>query len=127
MLITLDDIATTLLRPTPANDSVDAKAWTMWADDAERQIERRLGPVDQLEQDDVKYVVREAVALKVKRPDPAVKVDVAVDDGSVSRTYERSAGHVTILDDWWALLTPSSRDRPRGAFTINPYGHRRQP
>ena len=119
MGVTLEDIATTLLRPTPQPTSADGKAWLMWARDARRQIERRLGDIDALNYLDVEFVIREAVALKVKRPDAAVKIDVAVDDASISRTYEKSAGHVTILDEWWAILTPAD-DSPRGAFTITP-------
>lgn len=119
MAVDLADIATTLLRSTPASSSAEGRAWVMWVDDARRQIAGRLGDLDALDQANLDYVVREAVALKAKRPDPATKIDVAVDDGSLSKTYEKSAGQVTILDDWWNLLSPGS---DAGAWTIRPAG-----
>lgn len=119
MAVDLADIATTLLRAAPEASSPEGKAWAMWIDDARRQIHSRLGDLDQLDQGNLDYVVREAVARKAKRPDSATKIDVAVDDGSLSKTYERSDGLVTILDDWWNLLSPGSDD---GAWTIRPAG-----
>lgn len=107
MAVTSSDIATTLLRSTASVTDVEDLAWSMWITDAYRQIERRLGSLDDLVGEDVDYVVREAVALKAKRPDEATKVDVSVDDASTSRTYERSTGQVTILDEWWTLLSPA--------------------
>lgn len=121
MAVIPEDIATTLLRPMP--DQIVISAWEMWIEDARRQIKSRLGDLDLLDQGDLDYVVREAVALKAKRPDGVRKVDVAVDDGSVSKTYEVGTGQVTILDGWWALLTPDEDER--GAFTINPFSGRR--
>lgn len=119
MTVTLDDIATTLLlSPTPAEDSLIGKAWTMWIADAQRQIRSRLGDLDNLDQDNLDYVVREAVAAKARQPDGVTQVSMTVDDGSVSKTYSRSTGLVTITDDWWALLSPTKLD-DRGAFTIN--------
>lgn len=120
MAVTTAQIATTLLRPEPAAGSLDAAAWLMWIEDARRQIKNRLGDLTALDPDDLDYVVREAVALKVKRPDPVKQVAVAIDDGSVSKTYETGAGQVAILDEWWDLLTPEDTDR--SAWTINPFG-----
>lgn len=126
MTVQLSDIAATLMRPTPAEDSVEGKAWTMWLGDAQRQIEARFDDLSKLDPATLDYVLREAVALKVKRPDPVVKIDVAVDDGSTSKTYERGSGQVEILDSWWAMLTPDpGDDYAGGAFTINPFGNRR--
>lgn len=81
---------------------------TQWIGDAELIVGARLGDLAALDQAVLAYVVREAVVLKVKRPDGAVKVDVSVDDASTSRTYERSTGQITILDEWWALLSPGA-------------------
>lgn len=119
MAVDLDDVATTLLRSAPTPSSPEGKAWAMWIDDARRQIQGRLGDLDALDQGTLDYVVREAVALKIKRPDPATKVDVTIDDGSLSKTYEKAAGQVTILDEWWNLLSPGS---DAGAWTIRPAG-----
>lgn len=119
MAVGLADVATTLLRATPEGLSAEGKAWAMWIADARRQIQARLGDLDQLDQDNLDYVVREAVALKAKRPDPATKIDISVDDSSLSKTYEKAAGQVIILDDWWNLLSPGS---DAGAWTIRPSG-----
>ncbi len=92
----------------------------MWIDDALMLIEARLGDPDALDQRKLAYVVREAVVAQVLRPDDAMTVDVAVDDGRVSRTYKSSAGRVTIRDEWWDLLAPNGRSR--GAFSVIPSG-----
>lgn len=122
MTVTVDQIATTLLRTAPEAGSIDHAAWTMWIEDARRQIKNRLGELALLDQDNLDFVVREAVALKVKRPDAAKSVAVTVDDSSVSKTYESGAGQVAILPDWWELLTPALDERT--AFTINPIRRR---
>lgn len=107
MTVNVSDVATTLLRSPASVTDVEDAAWSMWIEDARRQIARRLGDLSELDQDDLDYVTREAVALKAKRPDEAVKVDISVDDASSSRTYERATGQITILDEWWALLSPA--------------------
>lgn len=80
----------------------------MWIANAMLQIKVRLGSLEGLDPDVVDEVVRLAVAEKVKRPDSATQVDVAVDDARVSRRYESSTGRVTILPEWWLWLSPSS-------------------
>lgn len=120
MAVTSAHIATTLLRPPPALDSLEAQAWEMWIEDARNQITQRFGDIYSLDQATVDYVVREAVALKIKRPDPVLKIDVSVDDGGVSKTYEKGSGQVLILDEWWTMLTPRQDRTSRGAFTITP-------
>lgn len=117
MAVTYHDVATTLLRTPPDPASTDARAWTMWIEDARRQIRRRFD-LDALDQDDLDFVVREAVAAKARRPGSERQVSISVDDGSVSRTYETGTGQVTILQEWWDLLTPDTDES--GAWTINP-------
>ena len=116
---TVDDVATTLGRPLSEVTTEEQAQWDMWLGDAERQIRKRLGDITLLDQDDLAYVEREAVALKVKRPDPAQQITVTVDDGTVSRRYERDAGQVTILPEWWALLSPSTESA--GIYSVRPY------
>lgn len=123
MAVTSTDIAITCGLPTPVDGSPTDLQWSMWIDDVRRLIADRLGDLNALDQDNLDYVVREAVALKVKQPDPVVTVAVAVDDASTSKTYQRSSGQLTILDSWWDLLTPNTRDA--GAWTIRPAGSRR--
>ena len=108
MAVTLEDIAVELGRATPLADSIEAKQWQRWIDRAAALIEgraNRLGvdpaTLDVAVVDDV--VVR-AVARHARRPDNAMQVSVSVDDGSTQRTYQSSAGEVTIADGWWDEL-----------------------
>lgn len=128
MAVTPDTIAVALGRTAPAEDSAEWLQWEMWIADALMLISARLvgtgtGQVedlDDLDQAALDYVVREAVVAQVRRPDDATAVDVRVDDGAVSRTYRTGSGRVTILDDWWDLLSPTSS--ASGAFSIRPSG-----
>lgn len=121
MAVTLDDIATRLGVATPANDSPTGKQWLAWIDDAQALIAMRaeslgltlegLDPVQRLR------VVTLAVVAMARKPDDATTVDVAIDDGRVSRRYESSTGRVGILDEWWTWLGLTS---PSGAFSTRP-------
>lgn len=114
-----DEVARSLGRPLTRAESGQVQ---QWVDDAQIVIRGRFPDLSLLDQDALAYVVREAVVLKVKRPDPEAKsTSVTIDDGSVAKTYERATGTITILDDWWALLTPRPA-RQSGAFTIRPGG-----
>ena len=108
MSVTLDDIAVELGRATPATGTVEARQWDMWIGDALALIEARatrLGvPFEALPQETLGRVVRLAVAAHAQRPDNSTQVDVAIDDGRVSRRYSSSAGRVAIDEDWWADL-----------------------
>jgi hypothetical protein len=120
MTVTTDTIAVALGRTAPAPGSVEADQWSLWISDALMLIGARLGDTTLLDQDKLDYVVREAVVAQVRRPDDATAVDIAVDDGRVSRTYRSSAGRVTIRSEWWDLLSPTASTS--GAFSIRPSG-----
>ena len=120
MTTTTYDVATTLGVSSPTD--LQVSQWELWIGDATRAIDRwaeRNGFTGLLNAADVDYVVREAVALKAKRPDGATQVEVAVDDGRVSRRYESSTGQITILPEWLDLLTPATATTG-GAFSIRP-------
>jgi len=119
MAVSVSDVATALGRPIPAG--VESAQWGMWIEDANLLIGRRLGDVSALDQGVVDYVVREAVVAQVRNPENATQVDVAVDDARMSKRYQSGAGRVTILDEWWDLLTPDGGGSA-GAFTISPFG-----
>ncbi len=119
MAVTPDNIAVELGRTAPSAESTEYAQWELWIADALMLISARLGDVSELDQDRLDYVVRLAVAAHVRRPDDATQVAVQVDDGSVSRTYRTSRGRVEIIDDWWALLSPT--DTTGKAFSITPY------
>lgn len=120
MTVSPDTIAVALGRTAPVADSPEESQWLMWIDDARMLISARLGDLELLDQDQLDYVVREAVVAQVRRPDDATTVAVSVDDGSVSKAYRTSSGRVTIRDEWWDLLSPT--DSKAGAFSIIPSG-----
>lgn len=116
MAVTVADIAVALGRETPETESVEARQWEMWVNDALLLIEARLGDPGALNQANLNYVIREAVAAQVRRPDDATSVEVGVDDGRVTKRYSSSQGRVFIRDEWWKLLDPNGKS---GAFTLD--------
>lgn len=121
MAVIPDDVATELGRPAPTG--VTAAQWQSWIRQGYYLIRKHYGASKYaaLAVEDVDYVVLQAVAAQVRRPDDATQVDIAVDDGRVSRRYATGYGSVTIRDEWWALLdTPPTA--AGGAFTVTPYG-----
>jgi len=118
MAVTTDTIAVALGRTAPDAGSSEQLQWEMWIEDALMLIEARLGDLALLDQPKLDYVVREAVVAQVRRPDDATQVSISVDDGQTSRTYRSGKGRVTILDEWWDLLSADDRG---GAFSIRPY------
>jgi hypothetical protein len=119
MAVNPETIAVALGRTAPASGSAEYAQWEMWISDARMLIAARLGDLAELNQDTLDYVVREAVVAQVRRPDDATSVEVRVDDGATTRAYRTSRGRITILDDWWNLLSPT--DSKQGAFSIRPY------
>lgn len=118
MTVIPDMVAVALGVAAPEPDSVTWQQWQMWIDDAVMLIDTRQQQlnVDFVDASKVDYVVREAVVAQVKRPDDATQVAIAVDDGSVSKTYRSGKGRVTILDEWWTLLGLTT---PAGAFAFD--------
>ena len=121
MSVTPAMLAVALGRAAPEPGSVTEQQWELWISDAEMLIEERRARLGAEIPDEAKldYVVREAVADHIKRPDDATQVTVSVDDASSSRTYQSGKGRVTILDEWWALL---GLVEPSGAFSLDMVG-----
>lgn len=117
MAVTPETIAVELGRPTPAADSVQFKQWQAWIDEALYLIGRRLTLAD-LDQADVDYVVKHSILPLARNPDGATQVDVAVDDGRVSRRYS-GANSVSISDELWAIL--DSTVETSGVHSVTPY------
>lgn len=109
-MVTPDDIAVELGRPTPDQASVEYRQWTDWISQALFLIKNRLGDPTLLDPEAVDYVVRQAVATHARHPDGASQVSVSVDDTNVLRSYGQPAGRIVILPEWWALLTDDSSD-----------------
>lgn len=120
MAVEPSDIAVALGRPADSISFEEEAQWQMWIGDALMLISARLGDLADLDQAKLNYVVREAVVSHVRKPDDATQVEVAVDDARSSRTYRSSKGRVTIIDDWWNLLSP--KDSTVSAFSIRPSG-----
>lgn len=118
MSVTPEMLAVALGQTAPEPGSVTAQQWQMWIDDAVMLIDARQASLGAVAPDQAKldYVVREAVAAHIKRPDDATQVTIAVDDGSSSRSYKTGKGRVTILDEWWALL---GLVETSGAFAVD--------
>lgn len=121
MSVTPAMLAVALGRAAPEPGSVTDQQWKLWISNAEMLIEQRrlkLG-AEMPDEAVLDYVVREAVADHIKRPDDATEVTVSVDDASSSRRYQSGKGRVTILDEWWALL---GLVEPSGAFSLDMVG-----
>lgn len=120
MTVSIADVAVELARPTPESPTADQ--WQSWIFRAYRLIEARLGPVKYaaLDADLLDDVVLSAVAEHVRawRDSTANRRTVAVDDGSVSYSYESSVGFFAIPGDLWSRLDPTLSDS--GAFTVTP-------
>lgn len=119
MAVTIDVIATRLQLPAPEPDSIQARTWQMFIEDAEMFIEARreeLG-ADQPDQIKVDYVVREAVVAHIRRPDDATQVTISVDDASSTKTFRSGKGRVQITDEWWQFLGLVGESQ--GAFTLD--------
>ena len=102
-LVTIDQIEDRLGRPLTG---AEQRQVPLWIEDAEAAIERRmirLG-VSKVGIDDRVRVVQKAVTAMARRPDDATRVDIAVDDARVGKTYSSSTGEVTIKDEWWDAL-----------------------
>lgn len=111
MSVATVDIETALGRTLTQSEAGQADQWIA---DARLLIEVRLGDLAALNQTALDYVVREAVVARFRNPEGFQSE--SIDD----YTYRHGAEtrRVTILDEWWRLLSPSGGG---GAFTIRPY------
>ena len=110
-----NEVAANLGRPLTVAEQAQAQVWIGWAEGA---IAQRMGDLELIEFDVLNMVIVEAVTRRLRSPEPVTQVDIQVDDGRVSKRYERSSGLIEILPEWWARLgwTDSS-----GAFSVTPY------
>lgn len=113
MTVTFEDVAVALGRPITEGPEQEQVAW--WISTAELQISTRLGNLEELDQDVLRFVVVEAVASKARNPDGAQSE--TIDDYTYRLPAETR--RVTILDEWWAMLSPRPPRRSR-AFSVMP-------
>lgn len=121
--VTPAEVAVALGRPTPVEPFLGQ--WTYWISAAYMLIRARAraAGVDygSLDEATVKYVVTEAVAAQVRRPDDSTSVEVKVDDSSTTKRYSSSRGRVSIWADLWDMLgLPDDEAQEGGAFSISP-------
>ena len=128
MTVTPAMIAVKLGRAAPEPGSITEQQWDMDIDDALMLIQNRAEELDvdmsTISEVKLDYVVREAVAAYINRPDDATQVSVTVDDGTTARTYQSGKGRIDIIDEWWTLLGLTDPD-DSGAFSIDmipPFG-----
>jgi hypothetical protein len=84
-----------------------------WISDAELQIRAKLGDLAALDQDALKFVVREAAAARARNPE-GFQYE-AIDDYRYGMPAE--SRKVTILPEWWGLLSPG---RDAAAYSVQP-------
>lgn len=109
--VTYVDVATSLGRLI--SDPVEIAQLSQWIGDAELLIQTRLGDLSLLDADALAFVVREAVAARARNPQ-GFQYE-AIDDYRYGLPTE--SRKVTILPEWWDMLTPGSR---AGAYTVRP-------
>ena len=107
---TYEDVAVAIGRPI--SDADEQAQVSYWLDGAEMQIIARLGPIADFDEDIVRYVETEAVVAKISNPEGFQSETI---DDYTYRTAPETR-RVTILDEWWALLT----GRDSAAFSTRP-------
>lgn len=101
MTVQVSDLETALGRTLTATEEAQA---SQWMSDALMLITVRLGDLTELNQDALDYVVREAVVARFRNPEGFQSE--SIDDYTYRHGSETR--RVTILDEWWALLSPVS-------------------
>ena len=110
MTVQVSDIETALGRTL--TDAEQAQA-VQWIADALMLIEARLGDPADLEPNVVDYVVREAVSARFRNPEGYQSE--TIDDYTYRHGTETR--RVTILAEWWDLLTP---ERDAALYSARP-------
>lgn len=108
MTVAVFDIETALGRTLTSQEINQANQWIA---DARMLVEVRLGDLTLLNQGALDYVTREAVVARFRNPEGYSSE--SIDD----YTYRHGAEsrRVTILDEWWRLLSPAGSS---SAFTV---------
>lgn len=110
MTVLVPDIETALGRTLTSTEQGQANQWIA---DALMLIEARLGDTALLNAGRLDFVVREAVAARFLNPEGYQSE--SIDDYTYRHGTETR--RVTILPEWWELLSPSSAS---GAFSTRP-------
>lgn len=108
MVVAVPDIETALGRTLTSQETDQAD---QWISDARMLVEVRLGDLALLNQGALDYVTREAVVARFRNPEGYSSE--SVDDYTYRHGSETR--RVTILDEWWRLLSPAASS---SAFTV---------
>lgn len=104
---TWQDVAVALGRPSTAFTADQQAQVGYWLDGVELLIRSRLGAIEALDSEVVRYVETEVVAEKARpflaTTDGATSVSVALDDGTVTRRYE-SVRASDVTSELWGLF-----------------------
>lgn len=100
---TYEDVAVALGRPI--TEPAEQAQVTYWLNAVELQVRARLGDVALLDQEVLRYVEVEAVATKMQNPNGYQSE--TIDD--YTYRFGSETRNVTILDEWWELLRPTTR------------------
>lgn len=95
------------------SDPTEQAQIATWLERAERQIVKRLGPVEDLDLDAVRDV--EVMAVAAKSLNPQGYASEGIDD--YRYTLPEETRRVTILAEWWDMLTPI---RESNVFSARP-------
>ena len=112
----VQDVATTLGRPI--TDPDEQNQVIAWISGCELKIRTRLGDIDGLDQDILRYVISEAVARRVRNPEG--KQNERIDDYSYGLSSEAARAEIYLTEDEWAMLAPSGSASPSWVPTAVP-------
>lgn len=113
-VVTVDEVAASVGKPI--TDQFKIEQVQDWIADAETMIKVRLGPLNKLDSETVRLVVKESVARRVLNPKG--KISERIDDYSFQVPTETAKAGLYITGEEWEMLTPEDIDR--GAFSIVP-------
>ena len=109
---TIEDVATTLGKDPKSLTTVKQEQIEDWVAKTERIIKKRLGSLELLDKDDLRDVISEVVARRVRNPDG--KQNERLDDYGYGLDKEVAKGRLYLTDDEWDQLTPTVIDRSVG-------------
>ena len=112
--VTVEDVGNSA--GAPITDPFKVKQTEDWIRDAETVIRLRLGPLEKLDHEALRLVVKESVARRVMNPKG--KSSERIDDYSFQIPNEAAKAGLWIWPEEWDMLTPEDTDR--GAFSILP-------
>ena len=119
-MITSSDIGNEIGVTSPSAEQL--ALWDRWISWTTALISRRYPDLGILDQGLLDLVLTGVVAEKAGNPGRVTQVDVAIDDGRVSKRYETHKGSLSaILEDWWDVLEAEPQ-RASNAWSINPIG-----